>query len=228
VVRTAVGSGLFDFGHRDGPATTALLQHPLGLAVLPDDSVVVADTYNGAIRRYDPVSAEVSTLAADLAEPADIVLLDDELIVVVSGAHQLDRPIAPGLAAELVHGAAHQVRRPATDLAPGEVVLTVIFDPPPGQRIDDRYGPSTRLEISSSPPELLRSGAGVGTDLCRTLVLADDIPGGVLHVVAQAASCDSVGEHPACRLSRQDWGVPVRLRDWGARRLPLVLGGMDG
>jgi len=228
VVRTAVGSGLFDFGHRDGHAATALLQHPLGLAVLPDDSVAIADTYNGAIRRYDPVSAEVSTLAADLAEPADLVLLDDELIAVVSGAHQLDRPIAPGLAAEFVHGAAHQVRRPATDLAPGEVVLTVIFDPPPGQRIDDRYGPSTRLEISSSPPELLRSGAGVSTDLRRTLVLADDIPGGVLHVVAQAASCDSAGDHPACRLSRQDWGVPVRLQDWGATRLPLVLGGMDG
>jgi thiol-disulfide isomerase/thioredoxin len=228
VVRTAVGTGLFDFGHRDGAAAHALLQHPLGVAVLPDGSVAVADTYNGAIRRYDPNTAALSTLATDLAEPTDIVVLGEELIVVVSAAHELDRPIPPGLADELVHGQAHQVRRPATDLAPGEVTLTVIFDPPPGQRIDDRYGPSTRLEITSSPPELIRSGAGVTTELSRTLVLADDIPDGVLHVIAQAASCDDAGEHPACRLSRQDWGVPVRLSDWGATRLPLVLGGLDG
>ena len=228
VVRTAVGTGLFDFGHRDGSADRALLQHPLGLAVLPDGSVAIADTYNGAIRRYDPDTAQVSTLATDLAEPSDIVVLGDDLVVVVSAAHELDRPIPPGVADELVHGQAHQVRRPATDLAPGEVTLTVIFDPPPGQRIDDRYGPSTRLEITSSPPELLKSGAGVSTELSRTLVLAEDIPDGVLHVIAQAASCDAVGEHPACRLSRQDWGVPVRLRDWGATRLPLVLGGLDG
>jgi hypothetical protein len=51
----------------------------------------------------------------------------------------------------------------------------------------------------------------------------------VLHVVAQAASCDDdpAIEHPACRLTRQDWGVPIRLADAGVRRLPLVLGGMD-
>ena len=30
VVTTHVGQGLFDFGHRDGPADQALLQHPLG------------------------------------------------------------------------------------------------------------------------------------------------------------------------------------------------------
>ena len=47
-VHTVVGEGLFDFGHRDGPAAEARLQHPLGVAVLPDGSVVVADTYNGA------------------------------------------------------------------------------------------------------------------------------------------------------------------------------------
>ena len=55
-IRTAVGQGLFDFGHRDGAADQALLQHPLGVATLPDGSVVVADTYNGAVRRYDPAT----------------------------------------------------------------------------------------------------------------------------------------------------------------------------
>ena len=53
-VETHVGTGLFDFGHRDGPAEQALLQHPLGVTELPDGSVAISDTYNGAIRRYDP------------------------------------------------------------------------------------------------------------------------------------------------------------------------------
>ncbi|HTE73948.1 MAG TPA: thioredoxin-like domain-containing protein, partial [Actinomycetes bacterium] len=43
-VSTAVGQGLFDFGHVDGPGETALLQHPLGVTLLPDGSVAVSDT----------------------------------------------------------------------------------------------------------------------------------------------------------------------------------------
>ena len=54
VVTTEVGSGLFDFGHVDGAASEALLQHPLDCCVLADGSVAIADTYNGAIRRFDP------------------------------------------------------------------------------------------------------------------------------------------------------------------------------
>jgi thiol-disulfide isomerase/thioredoxin len=226
-VHTAAGTGLFDFGHRDGPAGQALFQHPLGVAVLPDGSVAVADTYNGALRRYDPTSGQVSTLAADIAEPVDLAVLDGELVVVASAAHRLERPVPPGVTESLIAGPAHQVRRPPTELAPGPVPLTVVFQPPPGAKLDDRYGPSTRLEVTASPPELLLAGAGVGTDLDRELVFAPDVAGGVLHVVAQAASCDVDVEHPVCRLTRQDWGVPVRLGAGGATRLPLMLGGLD-
>src|SRR5690606_29481450 len=50
-MHTAVGQGLFDFGHVDGPADQALFQHPLGVCALADGTVLVADTYNGAVRR---------------------------------------------------------------------------------------------------------------------------------------------------------------------------------
>ncbi|MGX7823871.1 NHL domain-containing thioredoxin family protein [Actinokineospora sp. 24-640] len=224
-VRTAVGAGLFDFGHRDGPAAKALLQHPLGVTALPDGSVAVADTYNGAIRRYDPATDEVSTLATGIAEPSGAVLVDGELVVVASAAHRLEHAVT---AAQLVTGDAHQVRRPPTDIAAGGVELAVVFTPPPGQKLDDRYGPSTRLEVTASPPELLADGAGVGTDLTRALVVSDTVTEGVLHVVAQAAACDTDGaEHGACHLTRQDWGVPIRVLPSGASRLPLVLGGLD-
>ena len=69
-VTTAIGTGLFDFGHVDGPAAKALLQHPLGVTVLPDGSVAVCDTYNGAVRRYDPSTEQVTTLLTGLAEPS--------------------------------------------------------------------------------------------------------------------------------------------------------------
>jgi hypothetical protein len=48
---------------------------------------------------------------------------------------------------------------------------------------------------------------------------------GVLHVAATAASCDTEGEHPACHLTQQDWGIPVRLVEGGPDRLELVLRG---
>ncbi|MCI2418929.1 NHL domain-containing thioredoxin family protein [Saccharopolyspora sp. K220] len=228
-VRTAVGTGLFDFGHADGPADQALLQHPLGVAVLPDGSVAICDTYNGAIRRYEPATGEVSTLATEVAEPSGAAVVDGELVVVASAAHRIERPVPPGVAAQLVEGASQQVKRPATEIGGGEVELAVVFTPPPGTKLDDRYGPSTRLEISSSPANLLVEGAGAGTDLVRRLVLADGIEQGVLHVVAQAASCDDdpAIEHPVCRLTRQDWGVPIKITAAGPNRLPLVMGGLD-
>ncbi len=224
-LHTAVGEGLFDFGHRDGPATQARLQHPLGVAVLGDGSIAIADTYNGAVRRYDPATGEVSTLATELAEPSGLVLVDGELVVVESAAHQLVRPVSAGRLSQVL-GAALQTRRPVTELAAGKLELTVPFVPPPGRKLDERYGPSTQLTISASPPELLAGGAGVSTDLARTLVLAGE-PGteGVLHVTAQAASCDDdpAVEHPACHLARQDWGVPIRLSQDGDRELALML-----
>lgn len=90
-VRTHVGTGLFDFGFRDGPAGRAQLQHPLGVAVTPDGAVLVADTYNGALRRYDPTTGEVSTLLRDLAEPGDVLVDGDTLVVVEGAAHRLTR-----------------------------------------------------------------------------------------------------------------------------------------
>ena len=42
-------------------------------------------------------------------------------------------------------------------------------------------------------------------------------------MTAQAASCDKDGEHPACHLARQDWGVPVRVEHGADDELVLML-----
>ncbi|MDV7215767.1 thioredoxin-like domain-containing protein [Streptomyces prunicolor] len=227
-VHTAVGTGLFDFGHRDGAAEQALLQHPLGVTALPDGSVAISDTYNHALRRYDPATGQVTTLATDLREPSDAVLVGDEILVVESARHRLTRLRLPEEAVR-VESVAHRTQRAATEVAPGELKLDVIFQAPAGQKLDTRYGPSTRLLVSATPPELLVGGEGAGTDLNRALTLNSAVPEGVLHVSAMAASCDDdpSNEYPACHVHQQDWGVPVRLTSGGADRLPLVLAGMD-
>ncbi|MER5517590.1 thioredoxin-like domain-containing protein [Streptomyces sp. NPDC002763] len=235
-VHTAVGTGLFDFGHRDGAAGQALLQHPLGVTALPDGSVAVSDTYNHALRRYDPATGQVTTLATDLREPSDAVLAGDDIVVVESARHRLTRLRLPEEAVR-VESVAHRTRRAATEVAPGRLRLDVIFQAPAGQKLDTRYGPSTRLLVSSTPPELLLKGEGADTDLARELELNPAVPEGVLHVSAMAASCDDpesnsgsaagANEYPACHVHQQDWGVPVRITEAGANRLPLVLAGMD-
>lgn len=227
-VHTAVGTGLFDFGHRDGAADQALLQHPIGVTALPDGSVAISDTYNHALRRYDPASGEVTTLATDVREPSDAVLVDSDLVVVESARHRLTRLRLPEEAVQ-VADQAHRTQRAATEIAPGTLRLDVVFQAPAGQKLDTRYGPSTRLLVSATPPELLADGSGAGTDLGRDLALADGVTEGVLHVSAMAASCDDdpANEYPACHVHQQDWGVPVRVTAAGDARLALVLAGMD-
>ncbi|MFF3243051.1 NHL domain-containing thioredoxin family protein [Streptomyces sp. NPDC002870] len=228
VVHTAVGTGLFDFGHRDGAAGQALLQHPLGVTALPDGSVAISDTYNHALRRYDPADGQVTTLATDLREPSGAVLVGDDIVVVESARHRLTRLRLPEEAVR-VDSVAHRTQRAATEVAAGKLQLDVVFQAPAGQKLDTRYGPSTRLLVSSTPPELLIGGDGAGTDLSRELEIDPAVAEGVLHVSAMAASCDDdpEKEYPACHVHQQDWGVPVRVAEDGASRLPLVLAGMD-
>ncbi len=235
VVTTHIGQGLFDFGHRDGPARDAMLQHPLGVTLLPDGSVAVLDTYNDAVRRYDPRTREVTTLATGLCEPSGAVLVASaeagrpDLVVVESAAHRLTRLRLPDQAVR-VEASAYRARREVVAVAPGPFELVVVFDPPPGQKLDDRYGPATRLLVSSTPPELLLAGDGSGQVLSRELTISSEVAEGVLHVAVFAASCDDAGEveFPACHVHQQDWGLPVTVTPGGARRLPLVLRGLDG
>ncbi|MBW0118569.1 NHL domain-containing thioredoxin family protein [Pseudonocardia abyssalis] len=220
-VTTAVGLGLFDFGHRDGDADQALLQHPLGVAVLPDGSIAVADTYNGALRRYDPATRTVSTLARDLREPSDVLVDGDTLVVVESAAHRLVRVPIP--ASTRVDAGAHRVRRARTDLSPGPLTLHVDFVPPTGQHLDARFGDPTSLTVVASPPELLLSGGGTSPGLTRDLVLAADGEG-VLQISVAAAACDDGdGVFAACHRYQQDWGIPLRLMPGAPDTLTLPL-----
>ena len=229
-VHTVVGEGLFDFGHRDGPAAEARLQHPLGVAVLPDGSV---RRRRHLQRRRPPVRRRVEVDARSpptSPSPAGSSCWTAARRCSSSSPPRTGSRGSPcprrSSARSWTRGA-HRTQRPVTELSPGEVRLDVVFTPAAGQKYDDRYGPSTRLQVSSTPPGLLLEGAGDDVPLDRVLRLDPAVPEGVLHVTAHAASCDAdpAIEYPACHLNAQDWGVPVRLVEGAPTTLTLPLHG---
>ena len=197
VLHTAVGEGLFDFGAVDGPADRARFQHPLGVTLLPDGALAVLDTYNGAVRRFDPRTGTVDTLRTGLAEPTGAVVVGRDLVVVESAAHRLTHiPLAE-----------------TRDVGPGEVTIEVSFTPPAGEKLDDRYGPATSLTITGG-----HDGPSTGPGLIRRLRLTTETR---LQVSAYAASCDERAEHPACQLARRNW--ELRVTPGGPDQVGLVL-----
>lgn len=54
VITTIAGNGTAGFGGDDGPATSAMLNAPNGLAEMPDGSILIADSNNNRVRRVSP------------------------------------------------------------------------------------------------------------------------------------------------------------------------------
>jgi len=98
--RTWVGTGLFDFGDRDGVGKEAVLQHPLGVHYA-EGAVFIADSYNHKIRVLDLKTQEVHTVEASvdlvcddasctrLWEPAGVLCLDKTLYVSDTNNHRI-------------------------------------------------------------------------------------------------------------------------------------------
>lgn len=92
-VKTLIGTGLFDFGHADGVYPAAMLQHSQGLYA-DDTQIIVADTYNNALRVYDRRTKFLSTLAlsgATLDEPGDVLLYQGVLYVADTNHHDIKK-----------------------------------------------------------------------------------------------------------------------------------------
>lgn len=102
-----MGAGLFDFGWVNGDFRTARLQHPLGVAI-DGDKLLVADTYNSAIRELELAQHElvdfdggkftcVDPVCIPTREPAGIVVdSPDRILLVDTGNHRIEeyRPSA--------------------------------------------------------------------------------------------------------------------------------------
>lgn len=102
-VETLVGTGLFDFGDRDGPFSKAILQHVQAVAVGNKRKLYAADTYNHKIKMLDLTQRTINTLAgtgqrgiedgpvasASFNEPAGIAILGNRLYVADTNNHAI-------------------------------------------------------------------------------------------------------------------------------------------
>jgi len=88
-VETLVGTGLFDFGDRDGAFANAKLQHVLGVAALDENRILIADTYNHKLKMLDLRSRTVTSLAGNgkpgkefnLNEPGGLAVLGGTALI---------------------------------------------------------------------------------------------------------------------------------------------------
>ena len=232
MLHTAVGQGLFDFGHVDGPADQALLQHPLG--------VLRAARRRGAGRRHlqrrgpplrpgDGDGVHGGRRAGRAERPGAAPRRRRRGRGRVGGAPAdpaRARRAGRGRGDTVASGTAPSARRPCSRRA--RSTLDVIFTPAPGQKLDESFGPSTRLEVSASPPELLLEGAG---DRHRAAPPAGHLAGRRRgRAAGRRAGRDLRRRRRAPRLPPDPAGLgradPGR-RPTARRRLPLVLRGLD-
>ena len=231
---TAVGTGLFDFGYRDGPAANALLQHPLGV-VVTSQGPVVCDTYNSAVRRYDPRKDEIVTLVGDgLSEPSGLALFGGNLLVADTNNHRLvrvgsDGEVRPFEIRGLLPPAPVPIEEPvAVGIGPvelaGEVELSATLPVPDGQKLDPSLGPPVQLSVSSD--ELLPDGDLLltGGELPARTRLALGSAEGNLEVLLRVGTCEE-GPGAVCNLTERRWRVAVHRDEKGSPRLNLGLGG---
>lgn len=94
-VTTLVGSGLFDFGDKDGDFEKAQLQHVLGIATNNLNEVYIADTYNHKLKLLKLKEKKIYTVAGTgkpakgagnarqsaLNEPGGIAFLGDSILI---------------------------------------------------------------------------------------------------------------------------------------------------
>jgi DNA-binding beta-propeller fold protein YncE len=180
-VETLAGTGLFDFGDRDGPASQALLQHPQGIAEA-SGKLYIADTYNHKIRVLDPAARTVTTAAgtgergwvdgpaggARLDEPGGVSGAGNLLFIADTNNHLvrvLDLETATLSTLQLSNlagvsrggpGRVVSQELPAAAAAPGAGTIRVAIVAPDGYLLNSQ-APS-QLVLESSNPAVLEPG----------------------------------------------------------------------
>lgn len=189
-VETLVGEGLFEWGADDGDRNSARLQHPLGVAALPDGAIAVADTFNSRLRVWR--DGVLRTVAVDdpLDEPGGVdVLPDGRLLVADTNHHRVVAvdpdtgavaPVPVGERSELLSGPAG---------AGLHLEATIDLE---GEALDLSQGAPVRVNVSAEPESLL--GAGPRAWALDALPVAIDVtlgrPGlGTLTLDVIASTC---------------------------------------
>ncbi len=88
-VGTIVGTGLFDFGDTDGVGDDVRMQHQQGIALHPDGRLLVADSYNDALKWVDPATRRAETWVRGFSEPSGVAIGKQFVYVADTNAHRI-------------------------------------------------------------------------------------------------------------------------------------------
>ncbi|HEU4942425.1 MAG TPA: hypothetical protein VFT18_04115, partial [Gaiellaceae bacterium] len=143
-IDTLAGIGREGYSGDGGPARAAAFGAPHGLDVLPDGTVIVADSHNGVLRRIDGATRIVTTIARGFSAPVGVDARADGSIYVADA--QLDhivRLAADGSRTQLGRG----LLTPSSVVVDraGRFVYASEFDGRRITRIDARTGRTTAL-----------------------------------------------------------------------------------
>lgn len=89
ITGTVVGTGLFDFGDVDGTGDHVRMQHQQGIARASDGRLLVADSYNDALKWVDPAARSATTWIRGLHEPGGVACGPEHAYVADTNAHQI-------------------------------------------------------------------------------------------------------------------------------------------
>jgi len=239
-VGTLVGTGLFDFGDRDGRGDGVLLQHAISVVAV-DGVVFFTDTYNHKIKVLDPRDRSVTTLAgigapgwsdgdgrtARFAEPSGISEANGILYVADTNNHLIRTiDIVTGTAdtltlqnLELARAAmstdlrADRVRLDPVEVAPGNVTLSLVIEVPDGYKFNEQ-GAFTMEWTSASPAVAAFVGETTYRQVLPTFPreFAIDATGGetVLSAAATVYYCQA-GEEDFCLIRDLEIEVPLTV-----------------
>ncbi|MGH7720428.1 MAG: thioredoxin-like domain-containing protein, partial [Gemmatimonadaceae bacterium] len=90
-VGTVIGTGLFDFGDRDGTGDEVRMQHQQGIALHSSGRLLVADSYNDALKWVNPETRVAETWVRGLHEPGGIACGTHHAYVADTNAHRVAR-----------------------------------------------------------------------------------------------------------------------------------------
>jgi hypothetical protein len=88
-VGTIVGTGLFDFGDVDGIGEKVRTQHEQGVTLHPEGMLLVADSYNDALKWVNPIVGEARTWLRGLHEPGGLAAADGCVYIADTNAHRI-------------------------------------------------------------------------------------------------------------------------------------------